>query len=66
MSFERWVRQHFLTTPIDEGKPVSEVKQAAIAQCGISERWWNDRSGLFLEKRNVDGIWHCRPKGTNG
>lgn len=60
-AFGIWLKAHFLTTDPEQGLPVSQVKSAAINVKICSQKWWAENSGQFLEKRNVNGIWMCRP-----
>lgn len=60
--FGIWLRSYFLTTPANQGVPVSEVKAAAIKGKVVSLSWWNERSSDYLDKRNVSGVWMCRPR----
>ena len=46
----------------DQGLPVTTIKTAAVAAKVVSERWWDEHSGEYLDKRNVGGTWMCRPK----
>lgn len=61
-AFGMWLMAHFLTTPATAWQPISQVKQAALSANVVSERWWNEHSGSYLEKRNVGGVWYCSPK----
>jgi hypothetical protein len=64
-AFGSWLYAHFLTTPVESGLRVADVKAAAIDARVVSARWWDDHSGFYLEKRNVGGVWYCRPKVLN-
>ena len=61
-AFGMWVKANFLTTPATAWQPISQVKQAALSANVVSERWWNEHSGSYLEKANVGGDWYCSPK----
>ncbi|HGE7345152.1 TPA: AAA family ATPase [Pseudomonas aeruginosa] len=61
-AFGMWLKAYFLTTPATPWQPISQVKQAAASASVVSERWWNEHSGSYMDKQNVGGIWYCRPK----
>lgn len=61
-SFPIWLKAQFLTTPPTEGLPVASLKTKAVAECAVTERWWNEHSSQHLDKRNIGGVWYCRPK----
>lgn len=61
-AFGLWLRAHFMTTPVNEGQRVADVKAAALAADVVTQRWWNEHSGTYLDKQNFGGIWYCRPK----
>jgi hypothetical protein len=61
-SFGLWVRAHFMSTdPAHGGLRCEDVLATALSQKVCSKRWWNEHSGEFLEKKNVGGIYWCRP-----
>jgi len=59
-AFRSWLHSYFQPSPL-EPKPVNEVKQAAIAAGVASASWWNEHSGEYLEKQNMNGHYICRP-----
>ena len=61
-AFGMWLKAYFLTTPANPWQPIPQVKQAALSASVVSERWWNEHSGSYLEKQNVGGVWYCSPK----
>lgn len=61
-SFGAWLYTLFLQVPPNEGLPISQVKALALDAKIVSQRWWDDHSGDYLEKRNLNGTWWCRPK----
>jgi hypothetical protein len=61
-AFGIWLRAFFMATPPRQMVEVSKVKTAAIAEGIVTDRWWNERSGEFLYKRNEAGTWWCWPK----
>lgn len=61
-AFPMWLKAQFITTPPTEGRPVADIKRSAIADGVVTERWWNEHSQQYLDKRNVGGTWMCRPK----
>lgn len=61
-AFGPWLRAYFLTTPADQGLRVSDVKSAAVGGKVVSAKWWDDHSAEYLDKRNIGGVWMCRPK----
>lgn len=60
--FAQWVRTRFMTTAPDQVQPIADVKAAALTAGVVTERWWDEHSGDYLEKRNIGGVWWCRPK----
>jgi hypothetical protein len=60
-NFMMWLKAYFVTTHPEQGLPISQVKSAAIVSGIVSEKWWDDHSGKYLDKRNVGGTWMCRP-----
>jgi hypothetical protein len=61
IGFGMWVNNYFKATPDGHEVPISEIKSAAIEANVVSDRWWNEHSGKYLDKRNVDGTWVCKP-----
>lgn len=61
-AFGMWLKAYFLTTPSNPWQPIPQVKQAALSASVVSERWWGEHSGSYLEKQNVGGVWYCSPK----
>ena len=61
-AFGPWLRAHFMTTPVNEGQRVADVKAAALAAGVVTARWWDEYSGTYLDKQNLRGIWYCRPR----
>ena len=61
-AFGMWLRAHFMTTPVNEGQRVADVKAAVLAAGVVTARWWDQHSGSYLDKQNIGGIWWCRPK----
>lgn len=66
LGFALWVSQYFRNVQSDEGVPVSDVKDAAVQAAIVSKKQWERISPQYLEKRNITGIWYCRPKETMG
>lgn len=62
-TFAMWVRAHFMTTDPDHaGLRCEDVLIEAIRQRACpSKRWWNEHSGEYLEKVNLQGTYWCRP-----
>lgn len=60
--FGIWLRNHFCNTPPPECLTVTSVKSAALQVKIVSESWFNKHSGEYMEKRNIEGTWYCRPK----
>ena len=63
-AFGQWLIAHFVTTPINEGKLVADVKSAALMAQVVTPNWWDKHSGEYLAKHNFGGVWWCRPKVT--
>ncbi|MEQ1771465.1 MAG: AAA family ATPase [Devosia sp.] len=40
--------------------PVEQVKASAVGSGTISDKWWQEESGRYLEKNNSRGTWMCR------
>jgi hypothetical protein len=59
--FPLWLNAEFLHVPADQGLPVTTVMNDALKQKVVSKKWWREESAKFLDKRNVGGIWMCRP-----
>lgn len=63
-AFPVWLKAFFMTTPSEDGQPVTlpvmEVKKAALAAKIVSEKWWDENSSAWLDKRNINGTWMCR------
>lgn len=62
ISFGVWLQALFATLPANEGVPVTAVRTQAVAEGIVSLKWWNEHSGEYLDKCNVNGDWMCRPK----
>jgi hypothetical protein len=62
MPFGMWLKAYFAPRPDDQWLRVDMVKTAALAEGVSSESWWEKHSGSFLDKRNEQGFWFCRPK----
>lgn len=60
-AFAIWLKAYFMSTNPEHGLPITQVKAAAIGEKVVSARWWDDHSGKYLDKRNVNGTWMCRP-----
>ena len=61
-AFGPWLRALFLNVDLNEGLAIADVKRGAVGAKVVSSRWWDDHSAEYLDKRNVGGIWMCRPK----
>lgn len=66
LAFALWLSQYFRELPSSEGVEVSKVKEAALAACVITAKQWEKFSPKYLEKKNIVGIWYCRPINTQG
>lgn len=62
MPFGIWLSAYFANYPADQWLRVDMVKTAAVAERVASDSWWEKHSGTFLQKRNEQGFWFCRPK----
>lgn len=60
--FSLWVAAKFRDLGNEHFLEISALKSAAIEAGVASESWWNDHSAHYLEKRNRQGVWVCRPK----
>lgn len=58
--FGLWVKSFFSVLPPDPF-PIAAVRARALAENIVSEKWWNEHSSEYLEKRNMNGTWMCRP-----
>jgi hypothetical protein len=63
VTFGIWLNHRFSNVPPNEGLKVSDVKAYALEYNVVSDVWWNKHSGEYLDKRNINGVWQCRPKG---
>lgn len=61
MKFSMFLKAQFIATPLTEGRLVADIKRKAIADGAASERWWNEHSNEYLDKKNFGGVWYCRP-----
>jgi len=61
ITFPLWLKAQFVNLP-DSGLPVASLKQQAIDDLGISASWWERHSADYMEKRNIGGMWYCRPR----
>ncbi|MCC7100275.1 MAG: AAA family ATPase [Rubrivivax sp.] len=59
--FGLWLQTYFATLPPDF-VPVADVRARALADGVVSDKWWNEHSAEYLDKRNVNGLWLCRPR----
>lgn len=64
--FAQWLEAYFGTKPDHTWVPVNLVYHGALADKVVTENWWNKNSGKYLDKRNENGQWACRPKATKG
>lgn len=62
-AFGVWLRAAFAAVPTGEGMPIARLKGLALADKIVSARWWEEHSAEYMEKRNVGGVWMCRPIG---
>ncbi len=63
-AFGIWLNAVFAAVPTGQGLPIARVKALALEDRIVSSRWWDEHSSEYVEKRNVGGVWECRPKGT--
>jgi hypothetical protein len=59
--FIQFLRECFRNAPPDGYLPITQVKAAALAAGAISESWWRDHSGDYLDKQNRGGTFYCKP-----
>ncbi|WP_446655064.1 AAA family ATPase [Blastomonas sp.] len=64
-AFAMWVQAQFANMPAEHWEMAEHVKLAAINAKVASESWWNKHSPEYLEKRNFDGHWKCRPRANH-
>jgi RecA/RadA recombinase len=62
--FGLWLKAFFATRVGEDWLRVDLVKATMLAERVATERWWNDHSARYVEKRNEGGAWFCRPKGA--
>ena len=60
-AFSMWLIAYFQKFDPGAWADVGEVKAAAIEEGVVTARWWQEHSARFLEKRNDNGKWMCRP-----
>lgn len=66
-AFGMWLFAYFQKFDPGAWVDTGELKATAIDEEVVTARWWQEHSPRFLEKRNVDGKWLCRPRsGTMG
>jgi len=63
LPFAIWVKGLFAGVTTDTWLPVDQVRYGAEGALGVSASWWNKHSSEYLDKKNTDGTWRCRPKG---
>jgi hypothetical protein len=56
-----WLKQYFASIPAGQGVPVTSVIEAALAAGAVTKRGWDEKSKFYLDKKNVNGTWLCRP-----
>lgn len=61
LGFALWLSQYFRGKPTGEEVEVSKVKEAALEAAIVTAKQWERFSPKYLEKRNLMGIWYCRP-----
>lgn len=61
IEFPLWLKAQFASVPADQGFPISELKRRALTDGVATESTWEKHSAKFLDKKNVGGIWLCRP-----
>ena len=59
--FGTWLWNYFSRLDPGAWADAGEVKLAAEGDGVASNRWWRENSPRFLEKRNENGVWMCRP-----
>jgi hypothetical protein len=59
--FAIWLKFQFLTTDLENGLPITQIRDAAFAAKICSKKWWEEHSGKYLQKRNDGGKWMCKP-----
>ncbi|MFY0634495.1 MAG: hypothetical protein JXQ91_11820 [Vannielia sp.] len=64
LPFAMWLQAFFAARPEREWYGTDFVKKMAIMEKVTTESWWQKNSGTYLEKRNENGFWICRPKGA--
>ncbi|KLU27671.1 hypothetical protein EOS_03420 [Caballeronia mineralivorans PML1(12)] len=62
--FGPWLKDFFRDVAGNMPKKVDDVRAAAIVNGKATDRWWADHSHKYLEKRNMRGVWYCRPKSA--
>lgn len=62
LPFAMWLQAFFAARPEQEWLGSDFVMKMAVMEKVITENWWNKNSGKYLEKRNENGHWACRPK----
>ena len=65
-AFGMWVKAYFITHPAGQWLRVDQVRNAAVAARVVTDRWWNEHSGQYLDKQNDGGFWFCRPRQGPG
>lgn len=60
--FGMWLQATFMGVSPEQGLRVEDVRTKAFNERVASRSWWKDHSGEFLETRNVNGTWWCRPR----
>ncbi len=63
-AFSLWLHAEYAKVKPGEWVSAQAVKWTAARDVQITESWWNKHSGEFLERKNVNGTWMCRPIGA--
>lgn len=64
LPFAMWLQAFFAARRDHEWLGSDFVMKMAIMEKVTTESWWRKNSGTYLEKRNENGVWLCRPKGA--
>lgn len=60
-AFSLWLHSEFGKMKAGEWAQASIVKAAAVRDVRVSESWWNKYSSDYLDRKNLNGTWMCRP-----
>ena len=59
--FIAWLGKQFADVPEDHFILVEKLMSDAVSEGVVSTKWWKEHSKEYLYKKNIGGVWKCRP-----